>query len=450
MLNIAINKKLKKGLQQQWNRLVKSKNYFSPKNIDELKEINLINNPSIKLNGKEYFFKEDIVSVLNEFVNKIYDIGNINKFVTYNTLYHKVIKTITEIGFNKKEKVNFDDIFRELINQIEQDINKYEFFWRIEGIELIDHSTFNFNDSILFIFSQNKFDYIKKFLSKVNPSFDNIVETKVNNQFLNKVCIKTTSSANYNYARKDSLKKANNIINILRFIFCFYYPEYISYNRFKINLVSDFSLENNDSIGININKKSVILNFNSKMSLKQNFKIHKDLINDFNKFYFLEELISVLNKPKNKKTPLEIAISNAIYWISEAQNTDKAHIAFINFWTSIESLTYNTNNSEDEGSTQAIKKNTSILLAHGGYGFYSTNEYFDLKSRINRLYDKRSKIIHEGELENLNSNDLAEICEYSTRLTLEILGLSILEIKTLNEIEENVKRIHNIYIENDK
>lgn len=440
MENINIDTSIKKGLKFKWNRLVKSKNYLSPQSIAEFKNIDLINSSSFVVNGREYYFKNKTKTILNDFADKIYNIENIKEYVTYNTVYQKVINQIEKIGF--KTNKTFEEILSNLIKDIRNNIKNYDFYWRIEGLEIIDNYSIKFNDSKIFIFDQNEFNNIMDYLNGTNPKFDESVKKKINNDFFNEVCIKVNSYGDYNYAKNEALNQANTIINILRFIFCFYYSKYVPFNRFKINLASDSSRDKNDSISINNDENSVKLNFESNTSLKQKFKINKKIISDFRKYYFLDEFISILTK--DNKNEIETAISNAIYWIGEAQNIEIKNISFFNFWTAIESLTYNP--PGNKGITKAIKNSVSAILISGGYKFYKPDEYKNLRKKVEELYDKRSKIVHRGKLENIDNDDLVSICKISTRLVLELIGLSAVKgYSNFNLVKENSDRLNKIY-----
>lgn len=442
MENINIDPSIKKGLKYKWNRLVKSKNYLSPQSIAEFKNIDLINTPSFVVNGREYYFKNKTKTTLNNFADKIYNIENIKKYVTYNTVYQKVINQIEEIGFKVNKNKTFDKILLNLVKDIRNNIKNYEFYWRIEGLEIIDDYSIKFNDSQIFIFDQNEFTNIMNHLNGTNPKFDESVKRKINNDFFNEVCIKINSYGDYNYAKIEALNQANTIINILRFIFCFYYSKYVPFNRFKISLASNLSRDKNDSISINNDENSVRLNFESNTSLKQKFKINQNIMSDFRKNYFLDELISILTK--DNKNKIETAISNAIYWIGEAQNTEIKNISFFNFWTAIESLTYNPSNNK--GITKAIKNSVSSILVSGGYKFYKPTEYNDLRKKVDELYDKRSKIVHRGKLETINYDDLVSISKISTQLVLELIGLtSVKGYTNFDLIKENSDRLNKIY-----
>ena len=96
--------------------------------------------------------------------------------------------------------------------------------------------------------------------------------------------------------------------------------------------------------------------------------------------------------------------------MGEAQDEFDLTSAFIKFWIALESLY-----SQPNGPiTQTLARGISITLAFGGYRLINPNDVDNIHKNLKKLYDKRSKIVHVGNYENILPQELSEICKYSS------------------------------------
>jgi hypothetical protein len=176
----------------------------------------------------------------------------------------------------------------------------------------------------------------------------------------------------------------------------------------------------------------------ARKSTHQDYLIDQEVIEGFKQHCFWDDMVSILTQ--DQKNEIEEAISNAVYWIGEAQNEWIPQIAFVKFWTAIEALTYNQPNNKKV--TDAILTNATTLLIFGGYHYFPLDQYWDLRKNIDRLYDKRSQIIHRGILEEISWSDLNEICSYSTKMASEFLGLKSIGYTKFDQAKTQAIRLH--------
>ncbi len=432
------NRKKQRKIELLWNKLAKIGNFLIPETIEDYTEFDLFKSPSIKIRNKECFFKKELMPLFNELVDEIYKIDTLKTHVTYNTVYTKVKDQIQETLLSNLEGVSksFNDIFPVLLTQIANECKNYDFFWQVKGISISDKFQIDFGGACLFVFDKNDMVYVENLEKDV--SFRQSVKSTIEESLLNKTCIKCNCYGDIGFAETLGLNKAQMVLNIFRFMFCYLYPEYVYQNVIKINLVTNMMVGKDNFISINHDDKSVTLHWDSSKSARQDYPVNQELINAFKVNCFWDDLVLILTK--DQKNDLEKALSNAIYWIGEAQNEWTPQIAFIKFWTAIEALTYNLPNNKDV--TNAIITNVSTLLIYGGYHYFHVDEYWKLRELVSKLYGKRSRIIHDGVLETVDHNELSKVCKYSTQMVSEFLFLCSLGYSKFEQVREQAERLH--------
>jgi hypothetical protein len=439
------NDKVKLTKQQRivralWDRLLNYDNFLVPESVEDLKE--LFKSPSIKLYGRACFLNREALPILHQMVDKLYEIDEIRTNTSYNTVYKKTLLHIQNALQLKADgsSISFTEIYSSLIRHISCERKTYEFIWNVEGVSLSNLHSLDFGNASLFVFNQEYKNYVEAFENKAQE-FQKSVKSFLEKNFINKVCIKCKSYGDREFAETKALNDAQTIINIIRFTFCFLYPNYVYHNRIKINLVPDTMVGRDLFFSINLDDESVTLYGRSRKSVKQDYPIDQELINHLKQDLFWDDLLLLLTK--NKRTDIEEAILNSIYWIGEAQNEWTPQIAFIKYWTAIEALIYNP--PENEKVTDTVLTGTAIRLVHGGYQFTPVEQYWDLRRQIDKLYDKRSKIIHRGVQGRISYQDVTDICKYSTWIILETLFLRSQGYTNFDQIRSETERLQKIH-----
>ena len=74
------------------------------------------------------------------------------------------------------------------------------------------------------------------------------------------------------------------------------------------------------------------------------------------------------------------------------------------------------------------------------------NDVDNIHKNLKKLYDKRSKIVHVGNYENILPQELSEICKYSSWAVLTYLGLRSLGYKNMNQVIQETNRLYRLHI----
>lgn len=218
--------KRKKTLELKWNSLIKIKNYDTPKELGDLKkmgqrglfptvriaykDIQDITDCKQFLGEKFLFLKEDKEIILKDFIDILFNLKQLNKFVSYNCIsqnIHKAIKRALICEMASAKKI-FDDVLNEILENIISEIIPYRFCKILQGIKLKDTNVIKFYDVEIFNFETSN---IKFELNKNEIDF-------LKKDFEGKICIRCDVTGEYNFANELAIKKFKTVINCIRFL----------------------------------------------------------------------------------------------------------------------------------------------------------------------------------------------------------------------------------------
>ena len=239
------NPKTIRTIKINLNKLLKIKNYRLPDNAEEY-----FNTDKIKLrtkNSEIYFLldkKEDIFrintdsqswflrdehkNILKIIVGEILFLYNKRSSVVSSDTIYKSINQVIELEMRAREqslkydKKSFDNIlFTELEQVIENEITSFEFFSIVEGIEIKNMETISCGNVELFVFEKKHCDEFTNIFhtNKIPKDSEKFQETQkyFHENFLGKVCMKSTACGDERTATKKSYRQMREVINFFRY-----------------------------------------------------------------------------------------------------------------------------------------------------------------------------------------------------------------------------------------
>jgi hypothetical protein len=436
---ITTNKKNIRKLEYIWNILINPKNYIIPETIEEYKSY--FYTPKITINNQECYFNKVAEDNLNEFVNIFQEIKEIEKFVSLNYIRSTVIKFIAGMVKNrieKKDTPNTSQIANIVSNLIDSQ-RSYQFIRVIEGLEFKNLKSIKLGEDEIFIFDSDYKENLRHHCEKVGSLeyYQKSAIPMIDKYFLNKICLKVKTFGELEKAGDIALKRMKLIVNMLRFYLCLFINKRVHQRMILISLSNEVFKSGDEAICIGCDSDEITLFYGrGRMSL-QKFEITSELIDKLKKDCFFDETVSLI--AKDNLSELEGSILAAIYWTGEAQHEFDYDVAFLKYWTALETVTFNPTDI-----SEALSANTAILLAFGGYDFIKIEDIEDTKRLLKRLYNKRSDIIHEGMREKISPLDLIDICKYSTWTVLCLLNLRRLNYKNLEDIKKETERLYSV------
>ena len=188
----------------------------------------------ININSQPYFLKDEHRDTLKKIVDEILFIYNENEetsIVSPDTIY-KSINQVIELEVTARmtakkqhleyKKELFDNIlFTKLEQVIENEITFFEFFSIVEGIEIKDMETISCGNVELFVFEKKHCDEFTNIFhtNKIPKDSEKFQETQkyFHENFLGKVCMKSTACGDERTATKKSYRQMREVINFFRY-----------------------------------------------------------------------------------------------------------------------------------------------------------------------------------------------------------------------------------------
>ena len=438
-----------KQLNYSWKLLVNPKNYSVPRTIEEYKKFDFFSSPKIKINSYEWFFIEKSINELKTFVSHIYSTEDIKNTVTYNTVYQSTIKEIEiEIIAKLQHKPlrDFKEVIEAIFIRISQKREKMDFFFPLEGLDLKDIKEVDFGDVKIIQFDEDFKKYICSHIEKVDSKecLNEYTIRFIDENLLKKVVIQCSTFGDSKKAEEKARFRAREVINYIRYLICILAHSRIYETLIKINISSQAYIQSDQFITINTRNGLISLSSGVGRRNLEKFPVNEDRLRELKENAFLDDIIEIFNS--NERTELDDCIATAIYWTGEAQNEFDWDVAFLKYWTALESIF----SSKKEEITKSLARGVSVLLAFGGYRFIEVNDIKKVYKTISNLYKLRSKIIHRGLRERISELELIKICQYTSWVILSLLHLRTQGYTKLEEIDVQTKRLYDILNREEK
>jgi hypothetical protein len=221
---------------------------------------------------------------------------------------------------------------------------------------------------------------------------------------LNKMCADIIVKAEKEKSYFKALQEIENAINLLR---CYIPLIFSSGLRVKIGIdgsiikrthVSYLSIE---TVGGQFNGKGLAI------GPLNEYELNPASLKHLKDNGHLDQFGAILYKDKSSRTELENRIVTAIRWIGSGINEEANCDKFLKLAIALECLLLTR---EEEGKRAPIAERCAYLLTR------DPQKQLDIDKRVKKLYDKRSKIAHEGETE-IEKEQLA----YMKRIVLSCL-----------------------------
>jgi hypothetical protein len=434
------HKKLIRKLRHLWPSLVNPRNFLIPETIEEHKQFGIFA-PRIKIEPcGECFFNEKSKLYFREFSDTIYRIPQIANSVSYNLVYQTAKSFIEKAVSDRVNHSTKADSERDIQNLIQSLIDSrapFHFYRVVDGIKLEGIESLMIGDVELFVCTEAKEKELQVYRDTNNERgwFDEYIIPFFRKTYLNRVCIRTVAIGDKAKAEQIAVRKIKESLNVLRFIICMLRPETIYDNRLKINLHAEAYDVSESTMDVNLADNLISLSFGKTRKPFDTLPIDVPLLENLKQHYFFSDLLGMLTN--NNRTELDENILTSIYWIGEAQNDFLSESAFVKCWTALETIF----SLDEDRVTKTLGRGIPILLAFGGYRFIKLDEIEEVQKKVERLYRKRSKVVHRGLYESVSPMELVDVCKYATWSVLTCLGLRTKGYKELEQIRIETERL---------
>jgi hypothetical protein len=377
-MEIHLPKADRRAATFNWNKLSNSKNYRKnyriPTTIEEFREIDQYS-IELQVNFRTWVLLEEAAKNFNVIVEKIYQSADLQRVVSYQTIY-AAIKEQLELELHTREanpsdKRDFDQVLKNIENFIDSKVSVFEYFFAIDGLELISREAISFGNVEIFVFNQELRDQLIEIYLRSSSEQDLIqlqdTQAFLDSNFLNRVCVKSTVYGDSEIASKRAYKQAKEIINYFRFIICLLWHTKISQQVVRINIVSE-AYSNSERTLIKRERDNVVISVSGRgRKPLQKLSIDENLFQKLVSNGFLEDFVDIINA--SSQTEVEGRILTAIYWIGEAQNEPDLDVAFLKYWTALECIFTGSEESTDNGITDSLARGVTLINAFSEHRF---------------------------------------------------------------------------------
>src|ERR1700739_29161 len=150
---------------------------------------------------------------------------------------------------------------------------------------------------------------------------------------------------------------------------------------------------------------------------------------------FLDHLTTLIDR--EERSELQDAIVRALYWFADAHGDQNITMRFIKLWSCAECFFA----ISDTDVTEANTRGMATILTFAGYKVWERSEYPQMKRRLKRLYDLRSRAVHRAEFGAVQTEDLEDFSQWIAWLIVSMAALNQRGYQTLAAVKEQAVRV---------
>ena len=344
---------------------------------------------------------ESINGLLKEILIELLKKGFVKKDLSFNST-------------SKSQIPSLDSQLQKLDNMIHGSTSKWAVIVSIEGIEFKDRGEYKIGK--VKFYDKNTYDY-SKLINKTEDK--NKAEGMIINLFKDKIIVEAEVDAYGENGAKESgffeISRAIDVLSLWKSDVMIKEPKFEEFYKFIL-----LNRETEAPPHFLWNRDPRYMN---KVKLNETIK---DFVKDFNPLF---------NKPYNAFTELEKNVASALHWYRKGNMSMDPSDRFLNYIIALESLL--TTEEDRGGRKQEIISDRAIEV------IWILDAYREkYKDKIKKMYDYRSKIVHEGSTDIFNLEDKAKELGKITEMALLSVADKIDECETLEKFREyNEKEI---------
>lgn len=299
----------------------------------------------------------------------------------------------TDLALNSKSQIpSLDSQLQKLADIIHRSTSKWTVIIFIDGIEFKDTNVYKIGK--VTFYDKNTYDY-SKLIDAHNASFYKTEEDKnkekglIINFLKDKIIAEAEVDAyGKNGAKENGFLEISKVIDGLSL-----WKRDVMIKEPEFGEICEFIVLNREN--------GMFHSWNRDPRYMRKVKLN-ETIKDF-----LKVFDPIFNKSYNELTELEKNVTNALHWYRKGNMSVDPSDRFLNYIIALESL---LTTEEDRGSRKQEIADRAIKV------IWILNDYREkYKDKIKKMYDYRSKLVHEGstDISNLEdeANELGEITE---------------------------------------
>ncbi len=172
---------------------------------------------------------------------------------------------------------------------------------------------------------------------------------------------------------------------------------------------------------------------------KQTFEVSAELLKQFDESGILTAACALFEAAE--RTPLQEAITRAVYWYSAAHRETIATMKLVKYWSSVETFF----SADQKEITKSVSSGLAAVLVFGGFEFISVAEYGATMRRVAKLYAARSRAVHRGSHTHVTDLDAAELSRWVAWMLINMISFERLGYTSVERVRHEAKRLNSIH-----
>ena len=446
-LRLLANRPSYRKVEMCWNRAAKPQNYKRLTAREEYVEAK--GKAHLEINGHSWVLNEAAKDSLDSIIDTIYKDSVLKASVSKSTISLAVLKelkcALLRRARDSKSKTMFSDALHRIEISLDKQIDSFEFLFPVEGISLKEIIKVDGGRVELFLCSpsicnQLASNFLKERTSANSDIYD-MRRAAFEKDFLNRILIKSIAYGDAEVAEKKAYRQAREFINYLRFALCFLIHERVTEQIVRINFSVEANTQGELFLSRKLSEAQIIKTRGRGRDFLQKFVIDQKRLRNLSKDGFLTDFTSIVSS--SSPTEIELLILAAIHWVGEAQNEFDFDVAFVKYWTAIETIF-----TGHQNPTQAVVRGISRLNAFSHYKFVEQTAINEIEADVSKLYDKRADIIHRGMRhveeagQGVSASDVSRLCKYAVWSIFSLFELRCLRYTTRSELTRRIDKVH--------
>lgn len=421
--------KQRRSVRNDIVRIISLKGSYFPKDIEEMRawfsSPEKIFSPRIKINNRDVYLTDDGVKSARRICDFISQTDKYRKLLTYNDIFQKILAEV-ERWINDNLVPDDKEFIEPLDELLSREIKNYKFVCRVDGLSLVGIDCISIGNK-----------EIRKYDEKITSGCTDkhgILET-INKEYSNSLIITGTERGSKAAAEERFYHDAELSLSVLRLYSCALYRQAIQ--RVNIRLLKN-SPRYEPAISFGWTEPEKDLNFTRHFGSVQDLKIEQDLLEHLCSNWFFNKIGNLVEK--QERNELEEAVVKALHWIGEAQKDQSRPAAWLKLWSCLECFFTLGTRKITERNARGI----AAILIFGGYSHEQYSDYQELKKKVKKYYELRSKIVHRAEHTQIGGIQLSELSYIVAWVIITMAALLNRGYQTLSKVREQIDRLDSI------
>jgi hypothetical protein len=325
----------------------------------------------------------------------------------YSDVAHAVRTVFAQLMADRRVPPDVGEFVEMVRNSVESQIDTHTFAVPIYGINLEGSDSLTLGS---FAVTLSPVDYIQQ--RGINHSGNDLTDAV---QVMGACCwLIGSARGTANVGLEKFRTQAELVVGALALFAASMYERGAS--GFRIGVVMSPEQANGRNVWMSWTERKLQLGVSVKFVSTQDFLINSATLQRLREDNGFDRLFTILELAE--KTPLEVAITRAVYWFADAHRDSAPAMRLVKYWSCIETFF----STDKEDITHSVSSGLATVLTMGGYAFVEQAEYAALRRRITRLYGLRSRAVHRGSFDHVSKTDVAVLGQWVSWMLINMVS----------------------------